>query len=120
MSYHEDTIDWQLVHDLSQWLDNNVSDQYKNQPLAQGWARIAKIQEELGETIAEFISWTGQNPRKPQDPNAYHRMMVELADTVMTGIYAMNHFFAEMGGDTPRYILMQRMKHHAERIHLYG
>jgi hypothetical protein len=33
------------------WLDDAVSDSYKEQPLAQDWARIAKIAEEAGEAI---------------------------------------------------------------------
>lgn len=101
------------------WLDKNVSQQYKDQPLAQHWARIAKVQEELGETVAEFISWTGQNPRKPQDDEAYNRMLKELADTALTAIYAMEHFSAPFGG-SPRLVLRERIKHHADRIGLYA
>ena len=121
MSYLEDTIDWQIARDLSNWLDDNVSEVYQNQPLAQNWARIAKVQEELGEAIAEFISWTGQNPRKPSDPDAKMKLMTELADTALTAIYAMVHFSERFpDGTSPRHILMERIKHHADRIGLYA
>jgi hypothetical protein len=69
-----------------------VSQIYLDQPMAQDWARISKVIEELGEVIAELILWTGQNPRKGDDAQAYNRMLAELADTVFTGIYAMMHF----------------------------
>jgi hypothetical protein len=116
MSYQEDTIDWQIAQDLSDWLDKNVSQEYKDQPLAQDWARIAKVQEELGEAIAEFISWSGQNPRKPRKLSARDDMCKELADTVLTGIYALCHF---EGAGYARLKIMSRMKEHADRIGLY-
>lgn len=72
------------------WLDGNVSDDYDT--LAQHWARVAKAAEEIGEAIAQLILWTGQNPRKPRDPNAKHEMLNELADTAMTGMLAIQHF----------------------------
>ena len=120
MSYLEDTIDWQTISDFSDWLDKNVSQTYLDQPLAQDWARISKVSEELGEAIAEFISWTGQNPRKPQDDAAFNRMMTELADTALTAIYAMCHFSKRYQNVTPRHIIMQRIAQHAERVNLYN
>jgi hypothetical protein len=74
------------------WLDSQTGPDYRKQPLAQDWARVSKIQEELGEAIAELILWTGQNPRKQHDTNARERMLAELADTVLTGILAITHF----------------------------
>jgi hypothetical protein len=44
MSYQEDTIDWQAVEYINAWLDEETADNYKNQPLAQDWARISKVQ----------------------------------------------------------------------------
>jgi hypothetical protein len=81
-----------IVGEVDQILDNLVSTIYKGQPLAQHWARVAKIQEEAGEAISELIAWTGQNPRKGQDDEAYNRMLRELADTAMTAVYAIQHF----------------------------
>jgi hypothetical protein len=78
------------------WLDERVGvaylDDYGYTNLAQDWARIAKIQEELGEAIAELILWTGQNPRKGKRPEAREKMLKELADTALTAILAIQHF----------------------------
>jgi len=83
---------WQKVREIDEWLDENVSVDYHNQPLAQHWARVAKVQEEKGEAIAELILLTGQNPRKPIDMTAYERLLMELADTAFTAILAIEHF----------------------------
>lgn len=76
---------------IDQWLDDYVAVEYSEQPLAQDWARISKVGEELGEAISEFISATGQNPRKPRTNDALP-MLEELADTALTAILAMLHF----------------------------
>ena len=60
----------EIVTIVDAWLDANVSSEYKAQPLAQHWARICKGIEENGESVAELILMTGQNPSKPKDPNA--------------------------------------------------
>jgi len=91
MSYLEDSIDWQTVHAVDAWLDDSVSDVYQVQPQAQDWARISKIGEELGEAIQAFIGATGQNPRKGIT-NDMEAVLDELADTVFTGILAIQHF----------------------------
>ena len=92
MSYLEDSIDWQTIHHADGWLDEAVAAQYHNQPLAQDWARVAKMSEEIGEAIAELISMTGQNPRKPNDPEAYAKFLKEMGDAVVTGILGIQHF----------------------------
>ena len=91
MSYQEDTIDWQAVEYINAWLDEETADNYKNQPLAQDWARISKVQEELGEAIQNFIGFTGQNPRKGII-NDLDDVLDELADTAITAIFAIQHF----------------------------
>lgn len=73
-------------------LDEQVSVLYKNAPLAQDWARTAKVAEEAGEAIAELILLTGQNPRKGYDPEARERLIRELADTALTAVFAIQHF----------------------------
>src|SRR5271157_2843293 len=88
----EDTIDWIRVEMIDKWLDANVDEQYLGQPLAQDWARVAKVGEELGEAINELILFTGQNPRKGLDTTAYERLLSELADTAYTAIFALQHF----------------------------
>jgi hypothetical protein len=92
VSYLEDSIDWQVIHHVDEWLDREVPAVYQEQPLAQDWARISKVIEELGETISAMIAYTGQNPRKPREPEADVRMIEELADTAMTAILAIQHF----------------------------
>lgn len=85
-------IDWDAIKEVDQWLDRNTSQQYKDYPLGQDWARIAKISEEVGEAVAEFILSTGQNPRKGKDPDAFKRMLEELADCALTAILTIQHF----------------------------
>lgn len=118
MSYLEDSIDWRAIHDIDIWLDEGVGPLYQQQPFAQDWARVGKLAEELGEAmenmpasateqdykraaaisvalgkaIQALISFTGQNPRKPQRPEGFTEMLDELADTVITGILAIQHF----------------------------
>jgi hypothetical protein len=86
-----------VVQMVDEWLDAEVDPSYKHQEMAQDWARVAKIGEEMGEAIAELISSTGQNPRKEYDPLAHERMLRELADTAMTAIYAIQHFTKNIG-----------------------
>jgi len=85
-------INWTTVRRADIWLDEAVSADYINQPLAQDWARVAKMSEEIGEAIAELISMTGQNPRKPRDPEAYVKFLKEMGDAVVTGILGIQHF----------------------------
>lgn len=82
----------QTVERVDQILDDNVSRIYKEQPLAQDWARVSKVIEEAGETINELILYTGQNPRKGEHPERYGHILMELADTALTSIYALQHF----------------------------
>lgn len=100
-----------IVKCVDEVLDEHVSQQYKDQPLAQDWARIAKVIEEAGEAINEFIIWSGQNPRKPQNDEAYDKMLRELADTAMTPIYAIQHFTKDISV-TEQYLLDAQIKHH--------
>ena len=76
---------------VDQWLDNAVSQEYKDQPLAQDWARVSKVIEELGEAINELILMTGQNPRKERT-DGIHPLLGELSDVAITAILAMLHF----------------------------
>lgn len=72
------------------WLDAEVADVYKEQPLAQHWGRVAKIAEECGEVVDALIRSTGQNPRKGVSA-MQEDVLRELADVVMTGLLAMQH-----------------------------
>jgi hypothetical protein len=81
-----------IIRVTDKWLDLRTGCDYIDQPLAQDWARVAKVVEENGEAIQELIRYTGQNPRKPADDEAKERMLAELADTALTAILAIQHF----------------------------
>jgi hypothetical protein len=84
-------IEMPYVDEFDSYLDKNVSEAYKDQPLAQDWARIAKVIEELGETIQCLIGYTGQNPRKGVT-SSQREMLDEFADTLITCVLGMQHF----------------------------
>ena len=79
---------------IDRHLDEHVGERYKVAPLAQDWARIAKVVEEAGEAFDEFILWTEQNPRKVQrgDTSTREKVLEELADTAITAMLAITHF----------------------------
>ena len=87
-------IRWDVIEKADKWLDDSVSETYKTQPLAQDWARVVKVIEEIGEAIANLILYTGQNPRKvSKNPdNDETEMLLELADTAVTAILGIQHF----------------------------
>jgi hypothetical protein len=82
---------WMMVEWFDNHLDTGVAQEYKDQPLAQDWARVAKVVEECGEAIQELIAYTGQNPRKGKS-GSEAVLLDELADTALTAIYAIQHF----------------------------
>lgn len=81
----------QEIREIDEWLDSAVGGDYPDQPMAQDWARISKIGEELGEAIQNYIGYTGQNPRKGFI-NTREDVLEELADTAWTAIFAIQHF----------------------------
>lgn len=107
MSYQEDSIDWQIVEAVDRWLDEGIPPLYKEQRLAQDWARISKVIEELGETIEAMIGYTGQNPRKGMT-HSKDDMLYELADTAITAILAIHHF--TKNSSTAREILHKKQE----------
>jgi len=107
-------ISEKVVEAVDEHLDEKVSSVYKEQPLAQHWARVAKEKEEQGEAIAELILATGQNPRKPEDQAAYERLLDELADRALTSIYAIQHFTKDTR--VTREVLERCQKKHCMRL----
>ena len=103
-----------LVSEISEYLDKYTGPLYQEQPLAQDWARISKVSEELGEAIQEFIGVTGQNPRKGYH-GSYQTVIKELLDTCATGLLAVEHFTHD--GQS-----WERLAKHVEYLHgrLYG
>ena len=111
------------ITEIDSWLDENVSTEYKDQPLAQHWARVAKAGEEAGEAVDALIAWTGQNPRKERRDEAFDELLDELADVALTAIYGMTHFTkmeagrlgTEAAEETLR-LLLARLEHHHGRL----
>lgn len=115
MSYIEDSIDWQVIEHVDAWLDRTVSQPYQDQPLAQDWARLSKVAEELqealdnadglppefhqrasaimqslGRAVAALIGATGQNPRKGIT-HTRDEVVNEVLDAVLTGLLCSQH-----------------------------
>jgi hypothetical protein len=107
-----------IIEKVNDWLDGRVAEPYKDQPLAQDWARVAKLAEELGEmreashgrdlsaddhirmgaveavigrSVSALIACTGQNPRKGIS-GTQDEMLKELGDVVCCGLFAIQHF----------------------------
>ena len=103
------------LRDLVEWVDSRldakVSDSYKDEPLAQDWARVAKITEEAGEAIDALIGITGQNPRKNFYGTQEH-LFDELCDVALTGLYALQHFTKD-GTKTVGWLLARARTHKA-------
>jgi NTP pyrophosphatase (non-canonical NTP hydrolase) len=104
---------WRLVEALDQRIDDGAGPAYHEQPLAQDWARVSKVQEEAGEAIDALIGVTAQNFRKGQY-GSMDALFDELADVAWTGVYAIQHFTKDV--DRTRAILLARAEHHAERV----
>lgn len=102
------TIEWMDEH-----LDAAVADIYKEQPLAQDWARVAKVAEEAGEAVDALIGVTGQNPRKGEY-GTMDDLLSELADVALTGLYAIQHFTKD--GYTTIETLLARAERHRQRV----
>jgi NTP pyrophosphatase (non-canonical NTP hydrolase) len=113
MSNTDDTFDWWSISKIDRWLDSAVSDTYIHQPLAQDWARVGKVIEELGEVIRALIGFTGQNPRKGIT-HSRQEMLDELADTAITGILGMQHFTKD--ASETRQILQEKLKAIENRV----
>ena len=89
----EPTVDRVLaiIRNVDEWLDSEVNEDYKTEPLGQHWARVAKAAEEVGEAIEALIALTGQNPRKGVC-GTLDELLGELGDTAITAIFAIQHF----------------------------
>lgn len=112
-----------IIEKVNDWLDGQVAEAYKDQPLAQDWARVAKLIEELGEvreashgqnlpvadherigaleetigrSVSALIASTGQNPRKGIS-GTQDEMLKELGDVVCCGLFAIQHFTRDAG-----------------------
>jgi hypothetical protein len=80
-----------IIRDVDRFLDDEVHPQYRQQPLAQDWARTGKVAEEAGEAIRALIGFTEQNPRKGM-ANSETDFLAELGDTCCAAMFAIQHF----------------------------
>jgi hypothetical protein len=101
------------ITEIDQWLDARVSGDYAGQPLAQDWARISKISEELGEATQAFIGYTAQNPRKGRTHDLA-AVLDELCDTVLTGVFAIQHFTKDEA--VTRKLIADKLTYQYERM----
>lgn len=113
MSYQEDSIDWQAVRDIDEWLDSEAGPDYHAQPLAQDWARVGKVAEEAGEAVKALIGVTAQNPRKGVT-HVQGDLLDELADAALASILAIQHFTKD--STSTRDILRSRQASVEKRI----
>ena len=111
------TRDWDdlaaLIEAVDSHLDANVSATYQAQPLAQDWARVAKVTEEAGEAVDALIGLTGQNPRKGVYGDLDH-LLDELADVALATVYAIQHFTKDAGKTLDR--IFTRSEVHRGRL----
>jgi hypothetical protein len=106
-------ISLERVRAIDRWLDEEVDSEYKRQPMAQDWARVGKVIEELGECVRALIGLTGQNPRK-RKTHGLDEVMNELADTAWTAILAMQHFAKD--DKTVPFLLAEKLRLIYERM----
>lgn len=104
-----------VIRWMDDHLDTAVADTYKDQPLAQDWARVAKVAEEAGEAVDALIGLTGQNPRKGLYGSQFD-LLDELADVALTGLYAMQHFMKANRHVDPLEVLIERARYHRRRV----
>lgn len=98
---------------VDNWIDGQSSEFYQRQPLAQDWARVSKIGEEMGEAIQALIGYTGQNPRKGFT-HSRGQVLDELADVAYTAIAAIQHFTKDQ--QSTALILQRKINSVADRI----
>jgi hypothetical protein len=103
------------IERLDTYLDREVSQQYKDQPLAQDWARLSKIGEEYGEAVNAFIGTTGQNPRKGFF-GSEDDVDNELVDIALTAILCLQHRTKDL--DVTETIIEDRMNYRKQKAGL--
>jgi len=85
--------DVELIND---WVNAGMPAAYRDQPLALAWARVAKCGEEAGEAIEALTGMSGANIRKGVC-STLDDVLAELADVVVTGLAAIQHFTGDRG-----------------------
>jgi len=100
---------------INGWIDSGLPEVYRPQPLARDWARVAKIAEEAGECADALMGMTGGNPRKGVC-KSLDDVLGELADVVVTGLAAIQHFTGDRG--VTRAVVEKRIAVILERVGL--
>lgn len=85
----------QRLTDLSEWIDAHNRAKGTNEQ-AITWGRIAKVGEEFGEAITEYIAFTGQNPRKPQT-GSESLVKKEMLDVAVAALGVVEHLSGNGG-----------------------
>lgn len=85
----------EAVEIANDWLDRDVSPEYRAQPLAHLWARVTKVCAEGGEVMDALSKMTGENPRKGAC-GTQDELLAELGDTASAAVLAIQH----LTGDT--------------------
>lgn len=84
----------QLVR-LSRWVDEHPRNAGRDRE-ALGWHRVTKAVEEAGEALAEWLLFTGGNPRKPEG-STVEPVIEELLDTAVAALGAIEHLRGHQG-----------------------
>jgi NTP pyrophosphatase (non-canonical NTP hydrolase) len=99
--------------DIDRWLDEDIPDFIKDQPLAQDLFRIIKLAEESGELVDAFTGVKGANPRKGFYDSPEH-FLEEGADVLLTALYMINHFTKNPNRTAD--IIRERLQFHHKRM----
>lgn len=80
---------------ISRWVDEAPCNRDRDVE-ALGWHRVAKVAEEAGEAISEWLLHTGGNPRK--EPAAgVGAVIEELLDAASAALAAVEHLTGNQG-----------------------
>ena len=107
-------LNTQAISNVDFWLDQEVAKEYRDQPLAQDWARTSKVLEEAGEAVQALIGYTGQNPRKGFT-HSREQFLSELADVAITAIMGIQHFLKD--ADATMFLVEERLNYVHRRMH---
>lgn len=83
------------VAEISAWVDDYNLNQGRDRE-ALAWHRVSKVAEESGEALAQWLLYTGQNPRKGQQGSAAD-VIEELLDVAVAALGAVEHLMGNHG-----------------------
>jgi hypothetical protein len=80
---------------ISDWIDTADCNRDRDAE-ALGWHRVAKVAEEAGEAISEWLLFTGGNPRK-EPGRTMAPVIEELLDVAVAALGAVEHLTGNRG-----------------------